>query len=130
MKKKPTSKYYNVMMKIAEMLIPVTSLTYILMDSPANYTQPLLARFPRSMSARVVVMCKNETDRAEMWALARQGICEVKRMNEEMIKSEMTQQELDLAVAEIKKDFDESTAGPFSKFKDRVTELSMALRAV
>jgi len=76
--KKPASKHYHEMLKITEILTPVTSVTCLLVDNPLHYAQPLLHSLSSnavSTNAKMLVVLKSATNIDPLcWDLTRSTI--------------------------------------------------------
>ena len=121
MKKKPRSDYYQAMMKLAERLIPVASVTFLLVDDPSHYAQPLLRTLPQAMNTHLVVVHKSGVGRKEMWT-------ELKRFGSKYGMREMegfNKEQIEVTTGTIKEDFDRSNVQEYSQFKGRLVSLAL-----
>jgi len=134
--KKPQAKYYHAMLKIAELLVPVASVAYLLVNSESQYAEPLLdAVCPpptpdqiiseaTQMKTRVLVLQTRAVDTGRLRrALHR---CDVNYGTDQI--EEFRQEHIQVKIAEIKREVDHSKIQPFQEFKDKVDSLPKALK--
>lgn len=120
----PTSRYYNAMMKIAEMLIPAVSFACVMVESSVHYALPLLKILPLSIGTRIVVVSNGEDIQKEM----RQ---EIKRLKGTIRTiNGFTREEIISITPEIKISIDTSNVQPFSRFREEMNLLSEALKQI
>ena len=128
MKKKPTSKYYHVMMKIAETLIPAVSLSCLLVDNPTHYAQPLLCPQPAAeipmATPRVMIIHRNNPAMGEFkTTLTQRGV----NYGEKQVQS-FTTEEINALTEEIKGEWDRAEVQNYGSLQAQAELLPALLR--
>lgn len=131
-----SSSHYQVMMKIAEIFIPVASVACFLVDDPNHYAQPLLdILFPPVLSdesqpqttqikTKFVVLHRKGTNKDGMERTLYQY-----RANTEMqLMSQMRNEDIAVMINLIKRGMDQSEVQSFSVFREKINQLSGELR--
>jgi len=126
--KKSKSKYYHKMLKIAEILTSVTSVTCILVDYPDYYAQPLL----QSLSYFAIPDQAMSAKKAKLW-LVHRADADIETMIQELegcganykakLMEEFTSPRINATMQEIKRDFDTAKMSTTEAFRNKISSI-------
>jgi len=135
MKKHPSSKYYHVMMQIAEMLVPAASVACILVADPVHYARPLLRTLcpPSSghfvaeesqIKTKVLVLHKTGTSTGELTNSL--SSCAVRFEMKQM--ADFRNEHIAVMIEMIKGELDRAEVQEYSVFRGKVNSLANAIK--